>query len=674
MNGNMILLFLALWPMAGALIGYLIGRKSKTARDYFADFVGISEFAVTAVLLWQAFGGAEYSLTVAEICGYGLSFRLDGFRALYGTIAALMWMMTTIFSREYLHHYRNRNRYYLFTLITFGATMGVFLSADLFTTFIFFEIMSFTSYVMVVHDEKAGAMAAGETYVAVAVIGGMVMLMGLFLLYHLTGTLAMESLLEASRGVESRGTLYLAGALILFGFGAKAGMFPLHIWLPKAHPVAPAPASALLSGVLTKAGVFGILVVGSNIFLHDAYWGMAILCIGLVTMFLGAALAVFSIDLKRTLACSSMSQIGFIMVGAGMQGLLGHHNSLAVWGTLLHMVNHSLIKLVLFMAAGVVYMNLHQLDLNAIRGFGRKKPLLKVIFLMGALSIMGVPLWSGYVSKTLLHESIVEFIELLEEGAVAGLGAWTASSMLPFFHVSEWVFLTSGGLTAAYMTKLFVAVFVEKNPYNQEKMDASNGHYMNGQSIFALAVPAVLLLVFGALPNVFMDRIATLGQGFMHGESPAHAIRYFSWTNLKGALISLSIGAAVYLLFIRRVLMRKDENGVTVYVNIWPAWLDLERIIYRPLVGRVIPFFCAFASRVLSETPDYIMSLLHKTLLRKKPVEPAPASDYEPGDMLPHAPRHEMMEEIEGSLSFGLLLFGTGVCAAMIYMLTLLMQ
>ena len=126
-------------------------------------------------------------------------------------------------------------------------------------------------------------------------------------------------------------------------------------------------------------------------------------------MFGGALLAVFSVDLKRTLACSSMSQIGFILVGVGMQGLLGEENLPAVHGTLLHMVNHSLIKLVLFMAAGVVFMNVHALDLNEIRGFGRKKPLLKSVFLAGALAIGGIPLFSGYISKTLLHESILEY-------------------------------------------------------------------------------------------------------------------------------------------------------------------------------------------------------------------------------------------------------------------------
>jgi len=356
-----------------------------------------------------------------------------------------MWMMATILSGEYMRHHKHQNRYYLFLLATLGATMGVFLSEDLFTMFLFFEIMSFTSYVWVAQEETETALKAAATYLAVAIIGGLVMLMGIFLLYDVLGTLDITELFFAAQVYSgNRTVLYGAGVCLLVGFGAKAGAFPLHIWLPKAHPAAPAPASALLSGILTKTGIFGILAVSCHLFLFDKTWGNLILGIGVLTMFGGALLAAFSIDLKRTLACSSMSQIGFILVGVGMQGLLGEENLTAVHGTLLHMVNHSLIKLVLFMAAGVVFMNAHALDLNEIRGFGRKKTVLKVIFLIGALAIAGVPFFGGYISKTLLHESILEY---------GGDGT---------MKLVEMIFLISGGLTAAYMAKLFTAVFCGK--------------------------------------------------------------------------------------------------------------------------------------------------------------------------------------------------------------------
>ncbi len=655
-QGNILLLIAVLWPMLGALGGYLVGRRDKKARDLVADAVTVSEFILIAGLLIYVCRGGTLTLYVADILGRGLSFELDGFRALYAAIAGFMWMMTTLFSREYLRHYRNRNRYYLFTLLTCGATVGVFLSADLFTTFLFFEVMSFTSYVMVLHDEKPGALRAGQTYLAVAILGGMVLLLGLLLLEHLAGTLSIRALVNACRAVTDRRALYLAAGLILFGFGAKAGMFPLHIWLPKAYPVAPAPASALLSGILTKAGVFGILVVSCNVFLHDALWGAAVLALGVVTMFLGAVLAVFSIDLKRTLACSSMSQIGFILIGMGMQGLLGEENALAVWGTELHTVNHSLIKLALFMAAGVVYMNLHSLDLNEVRGFGRGKPLLAFVFLMGYIGIIGVPLGNGYISKTLLHESIVEYITALEaSGAAAGV-----------YHAVEWIFLISGGLTAAYMTKLFAAIFLEKNPHEQDKMDALNKTYMNWESAAALGVSAAILPILGLLPGPLMSNIARLGQGFMNGEAPAEAIAWFSWANLRGAGISLAIGGAVYFGFIRTLLMRKNAEGTLVYVDRWPKWADLENALYRPIT-KLAAGLAAFFSRILASLPDWAVSALKLPILLRRVVREGTARTSHDLDDDAHVPQN--VRDAAQSLSFGLLLYGVGFLIVMLYLL-----
>ena len=613
MSGNGFLLFLAAWPMAAALVSYLIGRVSKKGRDLFADGAVVLEFAA---VLWLLASGLSASGFLASefrwegFCGLGLHLELDGFRVLYGLIAAFMWVMTTVFSREYLASYRNRNRYYLFLLLTLGAVMGVFLSADFFTAFLFFEIMSFTSFVWVAHEEKEEAMGAAVTYLGVAVIGGMVTLMGLFLFYHAAGTLEFSELLPACRALweEKRGTFYLAGGLTAFGFAAKAGVFPLHIWLPKAHPAAPAPASALLSGILTKAGLFGLLILGCQVFRCDPYWGMAVFVFGLVTMFGGALLAVFSVDLKRTLACSSMSQIGFILVGLGLQGLLGEENGLAVRGTLLHMVNHSAIKLVLFMAAGVVYMNLHKLDLNEIRGFGRKKPLLLFCFLMGALGIGGVPLWNGYVSKTLLHEAIAEYGALAAEGlSVCG----TAT----FWKGAEWVFLICGGMTAAYMTKLFVALFVERHPKRQEEFETKYREYWNLESKFAVAVPALLLPVMGMFPGLVMDSVAELGEGFFGGGPLAGPVRYFSPENLSGGLISLGIGAVIYFGAVRTALMRKGEDGVRVYVDRWPAWLDLERMMRA--AGRGILAVTAVLCRALDRTVDGTVVFARKTTHRQ---------------------------------------------------------
>lgn len=649
MNHSIILPFLVFFPMLGGIIGYIIGRKNKNARDYWAMLVTLLTFGASLLLI-----GKEEAFHETGICGLGLLFAGGGLQVILAVLTGAIWFITTIYSKEYFQQDRNRNRYYLFMLLTEGATMGIFLSADFFTTFIFFEIMSFTSFVMVMHDETKEAMRAAHTYLAVAVLGGLVTLMGLFMLYQKTGTLQMDLLQQFMAQQTDKSAFYGIGVLVFFGFAAKAGLFPLHIWLPNAYTLAPAPASALLSCLLTKTGVFGIMMITAKIFFHDAPWGNFMLILGMITMLMGAILALFSINLKRTLACSSMSQIGFMMVGIAMQGILGEHNALAASGTLLHFINHSLLKLVLFLSAGVVFMNLHELDLNKIKGFGRDKLLLKVVFLMALLGIGGIPLWNGYVSKTLLHESIVEYIHILEE----------AGQSVFYMKTVEYLFLFAGGLTLAYMTKIFVAVFVEKNshPLPVQKQ----GAYLNPVNKVILALCALALPVCGMLPHLTQDRISAVGVTFLGAHAPDHAVEYFAWVNLKGAVISLIVGAAVYFLFVRTVLMRENEQGETVYLDRWPAWLNLEDKVYRPLLLGVLPFIGGFFARLAGTLTDGFISLLRMAIFNSDNARVIPPEDkyfsaYTDGETDKTVYR-------EG-FARSLLMIGIGLAIAMLYIL-----
>ena len=554
-------------PFLCAVALFLWGIRRPAVRDIGVIVVSALELLLTIVLFSR--GG---TLQIPVLLTHGLGFKTDGFRAIYAIITAFMWTGASAFAREYFQHEREHlDRFWFFMIVTLGATEGVMLSADLMTAFIFFEILSFTSFTWVIHEETPGAIRAGYTYLFIAVIGGLILFMGLLLLYTETGTLAFDSLKASVDTARHPARVLVAAICILLGFGAKAGMFPLHVWLPKAHPVAPSPASALLSGMLTKVGIYGILMLSISAMAETTAFGFLVLILGLITMVLGAVLALFSIDLKRTLACSSMSQIGFILTGVGMMVLLNAAGveegaGVAASGLVLHMVNHSLIKLVLFLCAGVVVMRLHQLDLNVIRGWGRRKKILMIAFALGALSISGVPFFGGYISKTLLHEGIVEGIHHL-------------NGFHGFLSVAEWVFLCSGGMTFAYMLKLFFCLFLEKNKDKkvQEAYDAEPG-CMNGLSAVAVLLAAAWMVILGQ-PAV-MTRIAAHMTGF-------HEIlefKAFSWTNLKGGLISLTIGAVLFLTFVRHGILKDG-----VYRNLWPARLDLEERVYRPLLTGLLP-------------------------------------------------------------------------------------
>ena len=713
------MMLLILLPMFSACTGYLVCRRLGEAADrsYYCVLLASAVLEFAAAIFAALRGACTFS--VPFVCGLGISLRMDGFRAVYALVLSFMWMMAAALSKQYFAGHHRLSRLYFFLMMTESAVMGVFFADDLFTALIFFEVMSFTSFPWVIQEETDGAIQAANTYLAIAVIGGLAALFGIFLLYAKLGTVSLPALAAAAAACPDKGTIYAAGGCILAGFGAKAGMFPLHVWLPKAHPVAPAPASALLSGALTKAGIWGVLALSCNIFRGDPTWGRVVLVLGTVTMLLGAVLALFSVNLKRTLACSSMSQIGFILIGIAMMDLLGAENALAARGTLLHMVNHSLFKLVLFLCAGVVFMNTEKLELNDIRGFGKGKPLLHLCFLLGAAGIAGIPGLNGYVSKTLLHEAIVEGLPLYGAG----------------LKLVEWIFLISGGLTLTYMTKLYVCLFAQK-PVGDGKSSvrsvlpaktrqradaaantASSKPYLTGLSAAALAGSAVLLPLLGFTAPLTMDRIADLGTDFFRAGALEHAVHYFAWTNLKGGLISIAIGAAVYLLIVRPWMM-KDGT----YLDRWPRWLDLEELLYRPLLQKWLPGLFGSISAVfaenkisaplargifrgaltlthaLSDLVDALVLLIRRTLLKEQRPGTAAAAEsaltYHLGEQMDHlmALRHreapgerryarlsyrlgrtlrQATHDLFDSVSFALFMLVLAICAILIYILVI---
>ena len=554
----MLVVWLVFSPFIGALIAYILGRRNEKARDCFAIVLTALELVLAVVLAFVHSGG-----TFLQVSGFlvtGLSFEVNGFKAAYAVITALMWAGTTLFAPEYFRHEKEGlERYWMFILLTLGATEGVMLSGDLMTTFIFFEILSFTSFTWVIHEQTKEAVKAGYTYLFIAVFGGLVLFMGLALLYYETGTLSYADLKAAVDACPDRGMILAAGICVL----------PLHVWLPKAHPVAPSPASALLSGILTKVGIYGILMITLHALVEDYVFGSIILIAGMITMLLGAVLGVFSVNLKRTLACSSMSQIGFILTGVGM--------------------------LILLSAAGSE--EGYAIALPGLLLQGRKKNKLKIAFALGALGISGVPLMNGYMSKTLLHEGIVEGIHLLE-----GISS--------YLKAAEWIFLVSGGLTFCYMLKLFICIFVEENkdPVLQQKYDMP-GAYMNLTSTIAILGSSIFCLLLG------QPLISTRLGAFMSGNSHILHFKAFTLTNLKGGAISLCIGGILYLVAVRG-LLKKDGR----YKDYWPKWLDLEDLVYRGIPARFIFALWCTVLRIVEMSTDTIIVLIRKTFMRETRV------------------------------------------------------
>ncbi len=295
---------------------------------------------------------------------------------------------------------------------------------------------------------------------------------------------------------------YLIVTLMTIGFGVKAGIFFLHVWMPETYPSAPAPVCALSSGAMVKAGAYGILRTVNTLFaptivlaanqLTLSSIGYALIWVGIITLFGGMINALLSKDCKRLLAYSSVSQMGYIVLGLGLAAYLGRGGTLGMAGSLYHIVNHAVFKSALFLAIGVVYFRTRQLNLEKLGGLWRSMPFTALVCLLAVLSISGIPGFGGFASKSILHEAMVE--------------AYTRSATLPPFHrpdillrIAEIVFLVSASGTFCYSLKLFISVFLLKRPKELKDVKAATIPMK-----IALLPLATFILWTGLRPNLIL--------------------------------------------------------------------------------------------------------------------------------------------------------------------------
>jgi multicomponent Na+:H+ antiporter subunit D len=378
-------------PVAAVLI---VPWLSDAQGNWFTALAAAASLAVILMMYPHIHAGA----TLVKVYDTGaivkIAFMADSLSFLVGLVSIVLWMLASIYGVGYMHKAHAQGRYNIFSLLSLAGMLGVVFTKNLFSLFIFFELLSVASYVMVVHEETDEAKSAGLTYIVMGIGGGLFLLVSVVATYAITGTGDLSGVAAGLAGHPLTPYIFLG---YIIGFGVKAGMFPVHVWLPSAHPVAPAPASALLSGVMIKAGAYGVIrtvygLTGSSL-VGNIPMGKTLLVIAIITMFLGSFMAIVQTDIKRLLAYSSIAQMGYIILGVALLSPLG------LIGAVIHIFNHALMKGTLFLCAGAF---IHQTGLRRVddlRGIGRRMPLTMACFTMAGLSMIGIPLSVGFISK-----------------------------------------------------------------------------------------------------------------------------------------------------------------------------------------------------------------------------------------------------------------------------------
>ena len=391
-------LWVLLIPLFTAPLVMWLGEQRGQWRTRINIGAAVLKLLLVVVMLWGVQQGHAFVARIAIMPGLDLVLAADALAMLLITLSALLWLATTIYAIAYLENAPHRARFFSFFSLCMAATMGIALAGNLFTFFIFFELLTLATWPLVVHRGTAVAMRAGRIYLAFTMAGGAVLLLGIVLLHSVTGDTSFRAGGTVTPHLAEHGPLLVfTFVVLLIGVGVKAALVPLHGWLPVAM-VAPAPVSALLHAVaVVKAGAFGIVRLVHDVYgleaVRELNLGLLVAVIASFTIIYGSVRALFQTDLKRRLAFSTVSQVSYIALGVGLA------SPLATIGGLVHLVHQGLIKITLFFCAGN-YAETH--GIHAIRdldGIGRRMPWTTALFTLGAVGMIGVPPLAGFVSK-----------------------------------------------------------------------------------------------------------------------------------------------------------------------------------------------------------------------------------------------------------------------------------
>jgi multicomponent Na+:H+ antiporter subunit D len=410
---------ISIWPLAAILVSLLgalpiiLAHRQPNLRESWTVLIALVKLMIVASLLPGVLEGNSYVFTIAQVIpGVPIELRVDALGMIFALVASSLWLFTSIYSIGYMRALNEhaQTRYYASFAVAISATLGVAFAGNLLTMYLFYEMLSLSTYPLVTHEQNAEARTSGRkylTYILGTSIG--LALPAMLITYSVAGTLDFTSG-GILAGKASPELLALLVVLFLFGF-AKAGLMPFHGWLPAAM-VAPTPVSSFLHGVaVVKAGVFSIFRIIFDILgpetLQSADLGSLITYIASVTLLIASMVALTQDSLKRRLAYSTIGQLAYMVLGAGMLSAIG------MLGGVMHLAMHAFGKITLFFCAGAIYVASKKKNISQMDGLGRRMPITYLAFFLGSLSIIGMPPLGGFISKWNLLIGAVEGDQLV---------------------------------------------------------------------------------------------------------------------------------------------------------------------------------------------------------------------------------------------------------------------
>ncbi|MFH1508458.1 MAG: proton-conducting transporter membrane subunit [Candidatus Omnitrophota bacterium] len=394
----MILPFFVIIPLGAAFLISLLGKKIKNFADILANLGTLSLLVFSLYSIPEVFAHKILVYKVGNwIPPIGICMVLDGLSSFMLVTINLVSFLVTIYSINYMQRYTDKPKFYTLFMLMLAGMNGIIVTGDLFNLFVFLEIASIASYALVAFGTEAEELEASFKYAVMGSVASSFVLLGIALLYSYTSTLNMADISLVLSGKPPGMMVSLVAVLFLAGFGLKAALVPFHAWLPDAHPAAPAPISAMLSGVFIKTlGVYALIRIFFNIIGSSPGYLSILMFMGALSLLVAVILALSQWDLKRLLAYHSISQIGYVVLGIGLGTPLG------ILGGLFHLFNHSVFKSLLFLNSGAIDYAANTRDLKETKGLSKVMPVTGGTNLIASMSIAGIPPFNGFFSKLII--------------------------------------------------------------------------------------------------------------------------------------------------------------------------------------------------------------------------------------------------------------------------------
>jgi len=524
MDAFLLILGTVLSPFIG-LLAIMFLSKWPNAREAASLIAAISTFSFAALLIPEAFNGGTTTHTVVEMLpGLKIAFFAEPFGVLFAALASFLWIFTTLYSIGYMRGLKEhaQTRYYSCFAIVIGATMGIALSSNLFSLFIFYEILTIATYPLVAHKESEEAFKAGRKYLIFTLTGGLALLAGLVVMYVSSGTVDFVANGQPALAGVPADTIRVMFMLLVAGFGVKSTLMPLHGWLPTAM-IAPTPVSGLLHAVaVVKAGVFGMLRTVYFVFgpalLAQYSLQFVLIAAAVITIIVASLIALTKDDIKARLAYSTISQLSYIVLGAALLTPAG------LVGSLFQIAGHAFAKLTMFFVAGAILVTCGKTKISQLDGIAKKMPISMLMFTIATIGMIGMPPLAGFGAKWFIAGGV---------GLAPGIADWAQAGLLI-------ALVASSVLNAAYFIPIVFRAY-----FGKTDEDIKEARWHVTLPLTVTAVGAIVIGMWTAMPygpfNISLQGLASV----LHAPVPSIPIEGISY--VPPWLIFL-IGAPLMLL------------------------------------------------------------------------------------------------------------------------------